>query len=93
MRVYFVSEILGNNFFQNYLKKVILPAVIFLSISSLVFLILSSLNVSKNLLNLIVLNIFGIFFIVVWAFFLLFDSQQRESICQLIVKLLRKNKG
>ena len=93
LRIYFVSEIVGNNFFKNYSKKVMLPVVIFLSMGSLSFLMLSSFNVSENLLNLIVLNIFGIFFIVVWAFFLLFDSQQRESICQLIVKLLRKNKG
>lgn len=89
LRMYFVSEIVGKNFFQNYLKKVMLPAVIFLSMSSLVFLILSSLNVSQNLLNLIVLNIFGVFFIMVLAFFLLLDSQQRESVYQLLVKLRR----
>lgn len=89
LRIYFVSEIVGNNFFQNYLKKVILPAVIFLSVSSLVFLILSTLNISKNLLNLIILNIFGVFFIIVLAFFLLLDSQQRESVYQIIVKLRR----
>lgn len=89
LRIYFVSEIVGNNFFQNYLKKVILPAVVFLSMSSLVFLILSSLNVSQSLLSLIVLNIFGVFFIVILAFFLLLDSQQRESIYQLKVKLRR----
>ncbi|EKE22321.1 MAG: hypothetical protein ACD_6C00865G0007 [uncultured bacterium] len=89
LRIYFVSEIVGNNFFQNYLKKVILPAVIFLSMSSLVFLILSALNISQNLLNLIVLNIFGVFFIIVLAFFLLLDSQQRESVYQIIVKLRR----
>lgn len=93
LRIYFVSEIVGNNFFQNYLIKVMLPAVIFLSMGLLSFLMLSSFNVSGNLLNLIVLNIFGIFFIVIWAFFLLFDSQQRENIYQLIVKMLRKNKG
>lgn len=93
LRVYFVSEIVGNNFFQNYLKKVMLPVVIFLSVSSLSFLMLSSLNVNQNLLNLIVLNIIGIFFIVVLAFFLLLDFQQRESIYQLMVKFLRKNKG
>lgn len=89
LRIYFVNEIVGNNFFQNYLKKVILPAVIFLSMSSLIFLILSLLNLSKSLLSLIVINVFGIFFIVVLAFFLLLDSQQRESIYQLIVKLRR----
>ncbi|UNW07087.1 hypothetical protein MOV98_01525 [Acinetobacter variabilis] len=89
LRIYFVSEIVGNNFFQNYLKKVILPALIFLSMSSLVFLILSSFNVSQNLLNLIVLNIFGIFFIMVLAFFLLLDSQQRDSIYQLMKKFRR----
>ena len=93
LRVYFVSEIVGNNFFQNYLKKVMLPVVIFLSVSSLSFLMLSSLNVNQNLLNLIVLNIIGIFFIVVLAFFLLLDFQQRESIYQLMVRFLRKNKG
>lgn len=89
LRIYFVDEIVGNNFFQNYLKKVLLPAVIFLSVSALAFLILSSLNVSQSLLSLIVLNIFGVFFIVVLAFFLLLDSQQKESIYQLIVKLRR----
>ncbi|MDP7822761.1 hypothetical protein QWI41_18905, partial [Acinetobacter baumannii] len=83
------SEIVGSNFFQNYLKKVMLPAFIFLFMSSLIFLMLSSFNLKQSLLNLIVLNIFGVFFIVVLAFFLLLDSQQRESIYQLKVKLRR----
>ncbi|RSR30038.1 hypothetical protein EA686_25715, partial [Acinetobacter baumannii] len=89
LRIYFVSEIVGSNFFQNYLKKVMLPAFIFLFMSSLIFLMLSSFNLKQSLLNLIVLNIFGVFFIVVLAFFLLLDSQQRESIYQLKVKLRR----
>ena len=93
LRIYFVSVIVDNNFFQNYLKKVILPAVIFLSVSSLVFFTLSEFDVSQSLLNLIIVNIFGIFFIVIFAFFLLLDSQQRESIYNLIVRLRSKNKG
>lgn len=93
LRIYFVSVIVDNNFFQNYLKKVILPAVIFLSVSSLVFFTLSEFDVSQSLLNLIIVNIFGIFFIVIFAFFLLLDSQQRESVYNLIVRLRSKNKG
>ncbi|WP_457969754.1 hypothetical protein [Acinetobacter calcoaceticus] len=89
LRVYFVNEIVKNNFFINYLKLVLLPSIVFLGISSLFFRILSSLNVNKSFLNLIVLNIFGVFCIVVLAFFLLLDKYQRESIYHLIGKIRR----
>ncbi|WP_312602895.1 hypothetical protein [Acinetobacter schindleri] len=87
LRIVFVHEIVGNNFFQNYSKKVLLPVIIFLSVGSLFFLILSSLKISENLLSLIVVNVFGIFFIVILAFFILLNCQQRQSIYQLIKKL------
>ena len=49
---------------------------------------LSSFNLKQSLLNLIVLNIFGVFYSGL-GIFLLLDSQQRESIYQLKVKLRR----
>ena len=89
LRVYFVNKIVGNNFYKNYLKVVLFPVIIFLSLSALFFAILASLNISQDLLSLIALNLFGIFFIVVLAYFLLLDKYQRQSVCQLMKKFQR----
>ncbi|WP_257222975.1 hypothetical protein [Acinetobacter sp. YH18001] len=89
LRIYFVNQIVGNDFFANYLKSVLLPTFEFLTISSLCFLILSSFNVNQSFLTLMFLNLVGIFFILVVAYFLLLDKYQRESVYQLMKKFRR----
>lgn len=89
LRVYFVNKIVGNQFFIKYLKNVLFPTLIFLIASSFCFLILSSLKYSQDLTNLILLNLFGIFFVVLLAYFLLLDYGQRKTIYQLIKNFRR----
>lgn len=89
LRIYFVNQIVGGSFFVNYLKSVLLPTFVFLIISSLCFLILSLFSTNRSFLILMFLNLFGIFFIVGFAYFLLLDKYQRKSIYQLTMKFRR----
>lgn len=93
LRIYFVNEIIGNKFFVNYLKIVLFPTFVFLGMGSLLFAGITSLNIKQNLLSLMIFNVFGIFFVVVLAYFLLLDKYQRKSVYQLIKKFEDKFKG
>lgn len=89
LRIYFVSQIVGKGFFSDYLQLVLIPTSIFLIISSLCFLILSTFKINQSLLTLMLLNLIGIFFILILAYFLLLDKYQRESVYQLMKKFRR----
>lgn len=93
LRIYFVNEIIGNNFSVNYLKTVLFPTFIFLGVGALLFFGITTLDINQNLLTLIILNTFSIFFVIVLAYFLLLDKHQRASVYQLIKKIRNKVKS
>jgi O-antigen/teichoic acid export membrane protein len=93
LRIYFVNKIIGSNFFVNYFKTVLIPTFIFLGMGALLFFGITTLNMNQNLLILIILNAFGVFFLVVLAYFLLLDKHQKENVYQLMKKIEDKVKG
>jgi len=75
------------------LKTVLFPTFIFLGVGALLFFGITTLDINQNLLTLIILNTFSIFFVIVLAYFLLLDKHQRASVYQLIKKIRNKVKS